>query len=58
MVMYIVSRVQFMNAEKADMLLNDETEFDTTSERELAKLWWEFCKEKGLIDVSQHIVRE
>jgi len=58
MVMYIVSRVQFMNAEKADMLLNDETEFDTTDERELADLWWEFCKENGLIDVSQHVVRE
>lgn len=55
---YIVSRVQFTNPERLKVLHNDETEFDTTDERELAELWWEFCKENGLIDVSQHIVRE
>jgi len=58
MVMYIVSRVQFTNPERLKVLHNDETEFDTTDERELADLWWEFCKENGLIDVSQHVMRE
>lgn len=47
------TRIRFMNAEKADMLLNDETEFDTTDERELAELWWEFCQENGLIEVRK-----
>ncbi len=55
---YIVSRIQFTNPERLKVVHNDETEFDTTNESELAELWWAFCKENGLIDVSQHIVRE
>lgn len=31
----------------------DETEFDTVDERELAELWWEFCKENNLILVTK-----
>jgi len=30
----------------------DETEFDTHDEKELAELWWEFCKENNLIGVD------
>ena len=29
----------------------DETQFDTDDEKELAELWWYFCKENGLIDL-------
>lgn len=30
-----------------------ETQFDTTDERELALLWWKFCREEGLIDLEE-----
>ena len=50
----MVTRIQFTNPERLGVLHNDETEFDTTDEHELAELWWEFCKENGLIDVSKH----
>ncbi|MBQ7621825.1 MAG: hypothetical protein IJV02_05370 [Candidatus Methanomethylophilaceae archaeon] len=53
-----VTRIAFMNAEKANVLFNDETVFDTTSESELAELWWEFCKENDLIDVRKTLIVE
>lgn len=28
----------------------DETQFDTQNEMELAQLWWMFCKENGMIE--------
>ena len=54
MVMCNVTQVDFYNPDKEHVykgLLNDETEFDTHSEQELAELWWDFCKENGLIEV-------
>lgn len=36
----------------------DETEFDTWDEEELAQLWWEFCKENGLIYVTKREIEE
>ena len=33
-------------------LEEDETQFDTQDEKELALLWWEFCKDEGLISLE------
>ena len=51
-----VARIRFTNPEGALYGLdldgfNDETEFDTWDEDELAQLWWEFCKENNVIEV-------
>ena len=42
-----VTNIQFTNISG----MEDETQFDTQDEHELAELWWEFCKEEGLIEV-------
>lgn len=47
------TKIAFMNAERAHAMFNDQTEFDTCSETELAQLWWEFCKENDLIEISK-----
>ncbi len=39
-----ITDIGFINGTK-----EDETEFDTHNEKELALLWWEFCKENKLI---------
>lgn len=39
-----ITDIGFMNGTR-----EDETEFDTHNETELALLWWEFCKENKLI---------
>ena len=44
-----VTNIQFTNADGMD----DETQFDTQDEKELAELWWEFCKENKLIAVEK-----
>ena len=57
-----VTRVQFYNLNAPDehgrAFFNDRTEFDTTDEQELAELWWEFCKENGLIECIRRTVKE
>lgn len=39
-----VTRIGFYNEGR-----EDETEFDTIDEQEIAELWYEFCKEEGII---------
>lgn len=39
-----VTRIGFYNNGR-----EDETEFDTIDEQEIAELWYEFCKEEGII---------
>jgi len=50
-----VTRIEFVMP-AAGLMFNDETEFDTWSEEELAQLWWEFCKENELISVFKERV--
>ena len=38
-----------------DTLEEEETQFDTQDETELALLWWEFCKENGMIALEKCI---
>ena len=47
-----VANIEFLNPDNG---LTDETQFDTWDERELADLWWEFCKENGLIRIGYKI---
>lgn len=50
------TNVGFFNPDLADVFgneINDETQFDTHDEDELAELWWEFCKENNLITVTK-----
>lgn len=44
-----VTNIGFFNP---DTNREDETQFDTQDEKELALLWWEFCKDEGLIDLE------
>lgn len=56
-----VTNIEFIN-EDGDL---DETQFDTQDEKELAELWWSFCKEdniiisvnKGMADYETGIMR-
>lgn len=34
---------------------DDEVQFDTHDENDLAELWWQFCKTEGLIKVNKGI---
>jgi len=40
-----VTNIEFIN-EDGNL---DETQFDTQDEKELAELWWDFCKENNII---------
>ena len=40
-----VTNIEFVN-EDGNL---DETQFDTQDEKELAELWWDFCKENNII---------
>lgn len=44
-----VTNIQFVDHEGRD----DETQFDTQDEKELAELWWDFCKENDLVTVTK-----
>ena len=46
-----VTNISFVNAYGRD----EETQFDTQDEKELAQLWWEFCREEGLIEIEKGI---
>ena len=35
--------------------MNDETQFDTTDEKELAQLWWQFCKENKIVTYTEEV---
>ncbi len=54
--MILGTKICFTNPAKLDVLHNDETEFDTTREEDLAELWWIFCKENDLIDVRRCVI--
>ena len=47
-----VTNIQFFNPDNG---FTDETQFDTQDEKDLAELWWEFCKENGFIAIEQGI---
>jgi len=55
---YSITKITFFNTERANDLFNDSVEFDTHSETELAELWWEFCKENDLFEISKRIQEE
>lgn len=42
-----VTNIYFINPDDG---MDDATQFDTQDEKELAQLWWEFCKENKIID--------
>ena len=44
-----ITNIQFINEDGKE----DETQFDTHDEEELARLWWIFCKENKLINVEK-----
>ena len=43
------TNISFIGADGID----DETQFDIQNDTELALLWWDFCKENGLISVTK-----
>ena len=47
-----VTNIQFFNPDNG---FTDETQFDTQDEKDLAELWWEFCKENAFIAIEQGI---
>ena len=47
-----VTNIEFLNPDNG---YTDETQFDTYDEKELALLWWEFCKENGFIRIGYSI---
>lgn len=47
-----VTNIEFLNPDNG---YTDETQYDTQDEKELAELWWEFCKEKGFIRIGYAI---
>ena len=52
-----VTDIGFYNG-LAYLHFNDETEFDTWNEKELAELWWNFCKENNLITIIKKEIEE
>ena len=44
-----ITNIGFINEDGKE----DETQFDTHDEEELARLWWIFCKENKLINVEK-----
>ena len=46
-----VTNIYFNNPDTMDG--EDVTQFDTQDEKDLAALWWEFCKDEGLISISK-----
>jgi len=48
------TNVGFFNPDRASNgIHNDEVQFDTHDEDELAELWWNFCRENNLITVTK-----
>lgn len=47
-----VTNIEFLNPDNG---YTDETQFDTQDEKELADLWWKFCKENGFIRIGYKI---
>ena len=52
-----VTDISFYN-DIDNLHFNDETEFDTWDEKELAELWWDFCKENNLITIIKKEIEE
>lgn len=50
----MATQIGFWNTEGREAY-SDETEFNTTDENELAKLWWDFCMEEGIIDYTREV---
>lgn len=46
------TNIGFMNP---DTQKEDETQFDTTDEKELAQLWWDFCKDEQIITYVEEV---
>lgn len=49
---------EYINGEYHNIPFNDEVEFDTHDEKELAELWWNFCFDNKLISSFKHTIEE
>lgn len=49
----VITDIGFMNRS-----IPDETVFDTHDETELALMWWDFCKENGIITYVEKRYKE
>jgi len=47
------TNIGFLNMDGREA--NDEVQFDTTDKNELAMLWFEFCKDEGIITYVEEV---